>query len=317
MNKRFIVVHGPTGVGKTECITSLSQMLPIEIINGDVGQFYEPFSIGTAKPDWRNESVPHHLFDYIKSPIDCTVIEYREQVKRIMRECWQRGTIPVVVGGTLFYGQALFFPPLEQEALQQTFLRKTYDTDDSTHVLWKMVYDHDPVRAEKIGPTDRYRIMRALEIIDSGLQPSSLEPVYDPIEGNALVIFLKRDREQLYKRINDRVVEMLSQGWINEVRRIVGTEWQDFLERKKLIGYTEILSYVKQEDCVAESYDAMVCKIQQKTRNYAKRQETFWRMLYKKLENNIQEPRPLLHMIDLSNVQGTALLEQFIKEFCF
>ncbi len=313
MNKRFIIVHGPTGVGKTECITRIAQTIPIEIINGDMGQLYEPFSIGTAKPDWCNELVPHHLFDVLKEPIDYTAITYRAEVERIMHVCWERKTIPVIVGGTLFYGQSLFFPPM---AHSDTYIDNSlFNEIKDTRVLWNQLHVVDPLRAEKIGPTDRYRIIRALQLIHQGLQPSTLEPVYNPIEGTALVIFLKRERSILYQRINERVIQMFEAGWIDEVRRIYGTVWQNFLERKKLIGYTEILTYIKEAEIVPEAYDAMVSLIQQKTRHYAKRQETFWRMLYKKLKR-VETSAPLLCEIDLSDQKGMQMLEQTIKTFC-
>ena len=90
MNKKLVIIYGPTGVGKTDYALNLGSDQKIEIINGDVGQFYAPFGIGTAKPDWQNEPIPHHLFDILTEPKDCTVVEYRTLVLTKVHEVWQR-----------------------------------------------------------------------------------------------------------------------------------------------------------------------------------------------------------------------------------
>ena len=109
------IITGPTGVGKTDFVLKLADHLPIEIINADVGQFYAPLNIGTAKPDWRHEHVPHHLFDILDEPRSMTVIQYRTLAHSLIQECWARNTIPFFVGGSFFYIQSLLFPPREQE----------------------------------------------------------------------------------------------------------------------------------------------------------------------------------------------------------
>ena len=90
MNKRFIIIHGPTGVGKTDFVNKMSDNATVEIINCDVGQLYKPFSIGTAKPDWCNEKIPHHLFDRMTTPDNYSVTTYRKEVEQLMQEIWQR-----------------------------------------------------------------------------------------------------------------------------------------------------------------------------------------------------------------------------------
>ena len=109
-----IIIYGPTGVGKTECADYIASRLPIEIINCDMGQFYTPLSIGTAKPDWKAASVPHHLFDVIDTPKLFTVLEYRKRVQAIVHTIWKANKIPIIIGGSSFYISSLFFPPLQQ-----------------------------------------------------------------------------------------------------------------------------------------------------------------------------------------------------------
>ncbi len=318
MKKRFIIVHGPTGVGKTEFISTMSQRFVFEVINGDVGQLYEPLSIGTAKPDWKNEKIPHHLFDRVTKPEDFSVVSFRNEVAHIMQSCWERKSIPIIVGGSLFYGKSLFFPPLQphspvlkKDEYSATLAHKT------TAELWETLKTSDPVRALEIHKNDRYRIERALSVIHEGQTKASQQrPFFDPLEGEALILFLTRERASLYQRINERVNGMFKQGWIDEVKTLVGTEWENFLERKKLIGYTDILTYIKKELQSQEAYESMIHSIQQKTRHYAKRQETFWRMFQKKLQEIPERNRPLFVTGNLSNPHDCLMVQKVIKDFC-
>jgi|SRR5579872_1938965 tRNA dimethylallyltransferase len=275
----MIVVYGPTGVGKTAFVDELAQSIPAEIINADMGQLYVPLTIGTAKPDWRNAPVPHHMFDIINEPVRYTVIAYRNLVKETMQKIWQRGKIPILVGGSAFYLRSLFFPPIANQA-DYTMLH-----DEGN--LWDQLNAIDPDRASRIPKQDTYRIKRAIAIYKgTGIKPSELRPVYNPPTHSFLMICLTRDRQELYERINERVVQMLDQGWIQEVEQLIGTEWEQFILDKKIIGYDEILLYLKSNDRVR---DALIAAIQKRTRNYAKRQMTFWRMLKRQLEQVLSE----------------------------
>src|SRR5579863_9779399 len=112
INRPFmLIVYGPTGVGKTDVALAIAQHIPAEIINMDMGQFYTPLSIGTAKPDWKNSPIPHHLFDIIDTPINYTVAEYRTMLYKTVQEVIGRGNLPILVGGSGFYLHSLLFPP--------------------------------------------------------------------------------------------------------------------------------------------------------------------------------------------------------------
>ena len=201
----------------------------------------------------------------------------------------------------------LFFPPLEQSLTTIT------DCVKEETATWELLQQKDPARAKLIDKNDTYRIMRALQLCHQSLQPSQLQPLYNPIEGKALIVFITRDRNELYKRINERVESMIQQGWIQEVFSLIGTKWENFLERKKLIGYTDILHFITKENSNPNAYKKMIESIQQKTRHYAKRQETFWRMLVKKM--SVVAHPPEMHLCNISVEEGRKKLEIIFKHF--
>ncbi len=283
----FIVITGPTGVGKTALVRELVKEVsfPIEVINADMGQFYKPLFIGTAKPDVSQESVPHYLFDVMAEPVDYTVMAFRQEVACLMKGMWRRKVVPLIVGGSSFYVQSLFFPPRESEAVP---LPDEYKELTSSE-LWDKLFAIDPERAEHIHRHDRYRIERALMVwYGCGKLPSAIEPLFKPI-GRCAFYFVTRDREDLVKRINKRTKEMVSEGWLDEVRAL-DANWRSFLKRKKLIGYPEIIDFIESEN---KDIDALRGLISSKTRAYAKRQVTYWRMLQLKLKTNDPEGRYL------------------------
>ena len=318
-SKKLIIMYGPTGVGKTDTSLLLSTMTHIEIINGDVGQLYQPIAIGTAKPDWQQESVPHHLFDYCTTPKDITVVIYRKLLLDTAEAIWARGATPVIVGGSGFYIKSLFFPPKQSEFVyleqkKDANLTSTSLDSCSTEELWNLLYQHDPKRAQELIIQDRYRIMRALELVQKGVKPSSVAPEYVPFPADVLVLFLSRPREELYQRINDRTETMMQQGWIDEVKPLLGTTWEPFLLRKKLLGYNDIIDYLKLDNPTPDNYEHLIVTIQQKTRNYAKRQCTFWRMLKKVLDTHFEYPSSAQE-VDLTEKSTTLtkVLEAFLK----
>ncbi len=275
----MLIIYGPTAVGKTELANELAQQMSAEIINMDVGQFYAPLTIGTAKPDWRNAKVPHHLFDIIDEPRNCTVAEYRTLVSETLEKVWGNKALPILVGGSGFYLKSLFFPPLVQVRV-----KRDYPTDVD---LWQLLYDIDPERAAEIDRHDIYRIKRALDIwYATGEKPSAYQPQYDPL-APAIIINVTRERQELRKRIDTRVIEMIEAGWVDEVAQLQETEWKAFIQEKKIIGYNELFEYLAAKK-TAKKLEQVVRKIQARTRQYAKRQITFWRMLERALRQAAQ-----------------------------
>lgn len=307
----FIGITGPTGVGKTALVEGLAQQLsfPIEVINADMGQLYTPLSLGTAKPDLEAQVVPHHLFDVIDEPRDYTATQYREAVITLIHEITARGAMPVIVGGSGFYLATLFYPPQEQAlGTEQEF------SDKSTQELWELLATVDAKRAAQIHRHDRYRIVRALRVwYETGSLPSSLLPEFDP-PGTAALYFLNRSKEELHERIATRVEHMLDQGWLDEVAGL-SQEWQEYLLKKKLIGYPEIIAYLRERELGVlpdDAYEQLVEKISQKTRGYAKRQVTFWKSLAKRLKKSDPEAK---HVKKIEEINLTLTpIDLYIKQ---
>lgn len=311
MNRPFaLIIYGPTGVGKTDLALTIAEHIPAEIINMDVGQFYTPLSIGTAKPDWKNSTVPHHLFDIITTPVNYTVHEYRTKAYKTIHEIIGRGKLPILVGGSGFYLHSLLFS--QSLAAEDTDISHVYPQGAN---LWQELHAIDPVRALHIDRADEYRIKRALSIWHTtGKLPSSFAPVYNP-EADYYILFVERDRDELRKRINARVQEMLDQGWIDEAKNLVHTPWNEFIRKKNLIGYSEIFEYILGKKSTA-AFSHMVEVIATRTRQYAKRQFTFWR----KLEREIKKEKKYtgtsigcIEAVNLTNVKIHLYINELLK----
>ncbi len=310
-DRQLLIIFGPTGVGKTDFALKVADSVPSEIVNMDMGQLYTPLSIGTAKPDWRNQKVPHHLFDCVDEPRNFSVTEYRARVLPLLDEIWQRGNLPILVGGSGFYLKSLFFPLQAESADEhESFSHKT------TFELWEDLYTVDPDRAQKIHKNDAYRIKRALMIwYATGKKPSQHVTTYEPLSDNFQLLFLTRNRTELYERIDERVKQMMQQGWLQEVQALAHTDWEIFLRTKKLIGYNELLDYCAHGDNSASRLDEVVTDIQQRTRHYAKRQGTFWRMLEKELKHAVEAANQHNGQVIIEQINLTLLdVDLYLKQ---
>ncbi len=313
-NNFFIVIFGPTAVGKTDYALKLADSISSEIINMDTGQFYTPLSVGTAKPDWESFSTPHHLFDILNEPKDLTVVDYRARVLGLFKSIWKKGRIPILVGGSGFYLKSLFFPPYSDD------IKNSFQDYSDVDGLWALLNSIDTIRAQQIPYDDNYRIKRALDIwYSTGKKPSEYVPKYKPLS-DFLCVTLTRDRKQLYERINMRVNLMIKEGWIDEVKSLCSTEWEDFLRRKKIIGYNEILEYLSGEQN-KKTLQATIETIQKRTRNYAKRQLTFVRMLERDFKQHAQQDTKTGQIVSVDLTLGDLdlyikqLLSQQLKQF--
>jgi tRNA dimethylallyltransferase len=282
---RVIIIAGPTASGKSDYALSVARRVGGEIINADSAQMYTKVSVGTAKPaDWAASDIPHHLFDICTTPVDYDVTQYRERVIALVAEIQARGKTPILVGGSLFYIKSLVFPPQGIKGDAAAIPRAIQSM--ATQQAWQHLQSIDPVRAEQIHMHDAYRVMRAIALwYDSGIKPSALVPQFSPPFPFYLV-FLSPPVEVLYERINLRTVDMIqNQRWIAEAHELIqDSAWKALVLKKGFIGYAAIMQWIEDGER-AELLPELIAHIQQDTRNYAKRQRTFWRSFLRQLES--------------------------------
>lgn len=306
-HRRIVFIYGPTASGKTDLASSLAEQMPAEIVNMDSAQLYTPLTIGTAKSDWRSSSYAQHMFDYIDEPKTITVHAYREAALDLIKDIWSRGNIPIFVGGSGFYLKSLLFPP-QAPALKEEKESTDYESID----LWEKLNAIDPERAASIHSSDLYRIERALAIWHiTGTKPSTYKPTYSP-PAPFILIHVTRDRKDLYERINKRVDHMMDQGLLDEVISLIDSPWEHFVQEKRFIGYSELIEYLKKRSTLEEAVEL----IKQRTRNYAKRQETFWRMIKRLIvdadRQNGHIPMGVIQELDLTNPDLNLYIKQLL-----
>ncbi|MGZ6250825.1 MAG: tRNA (adenosine(37)-N6)-dimethylallyltransferase MiaA [Candidatus Chromulinivorax sp.] len=316
MNNQIVfLVSGPTGVGKSDFVIKLAEQLDykVEIINADIGSFYAQLSIGTAKPDWKKSKIPHHFFDILDQPVNWTIQEFRQQLAKLIQEIWQRGNIPVVVGGSAFYVKSFFYKNYELATPDPILLQRL--EMQPTENLWKELVSIDPDRAAEIDCHDQYRLVRALAIWHTEKQkPSEFKQIFDPL-APFYCITLTRDRDQLYSIINNRVDTMLQTGWLDEVKALSDDQaWVTFLHKKKMIGYNELLGYV-QGQFAEQDFNDLVALIAQRTRNYAKRQLTFLKKLQQEVLRDSKgvEEIKLVQEFNLSKVVVADVIKEIVQ----
>ena len=211
------------------------------------------------------------------------MVEFRKKASQLIQEIGARGNIPVFVGGSVFYIQALLYdlpdiPEIaNQDELEESLGKKM------AFELWQELHAVDPQRAANIHKNDHYRLIRALAIFyGTGRKPSEYSSRFNPL-GIFYAIFLDRDRPDMYARINTRTKVMLESGWIEEVEALKAGSWKKFLLDKKIIGYDTILRYLEGD----QSFQELENEIAQDTRHYAKRQVTFLKKLINQLEISV------------------------------
>ena len=285
----LVVILGPTASGKTALSLSLAEKLRGEVVSCDSVAVYREFEIGTAKPGKEERSrIPHHMID-IASPVEeVTAGDYARGAREALNAIKKRGRLPIIVGGTGLYLRALleglFSGPARSEDLRMKLRRKA-DQDAMEH-LHKILERLDPDAAGRIHPNDTPKIIRAIEVcLLAGEQMSTMwQRGRDPLDGfRILRIGLEPERDDLYKRINQRCLAMFDQGLVEETRELMTryrppdfiTEKDDRPVAKPLgsLGYKQAVAFLQEELALLEAIDAA----QQGHRNYAKRQMTWFR----------------------------------------
>ncbi|MEN8152627.1 MAG: tRNA (adenosine(37)-N6)-dimethylallyltransferase MiaA [Acidobacteriota bacterium] len=276
--KNIIQVLGPTGIGKSSVSVCIAKEINGEIISADSIQVYEDFNIGTAKINEEDKNgIYHHLIDILKDCSQFNVTKFLELSHNISENLIKEGKIPVICGGTALYLGSMIngiFPENKNKRISREKLKKIGEKS-GYELLWNKLNHIDPAYAIKIGKNDRIRIIRGLEIFyNNGIPPSSIfkRTVSSFNDYNFIRIGLILPRDRIYEKINNRVDKMIKRGLIEEtkyLKDIYGINCPPF----KSIGYKEILMYFDKK----MSEDQAVELIKQHSRNYAKRQLTWFR----------------------------------------
>ena len=274
---RVVAICGPTGGGKTALSLPLAERFAGEIVCCDSMQVYRGMDIGTAKATTEERArVPHHLLDVLSPAEEFSAAQYAETARATAAEIARRGALPILVGGTGLYLDAFRTgapaAPVGQDAALRAELAD-YATAHGTAALHALLAQADPESAAAIHPNNLPRVIRALEIYRlAGVPKSVLDRQRQGMEVPVLPLFLTfRDRELLYRRIEERVEQMLQAGLLEEARRIYALPSLSRTARNA-IGYKELFAAFA-GDCTLE--DA-VAEIKQATRRYAKRQMTWF-----------------------------------------
>ncbi len=264
---KVLVIGGATACGKSEIAVEIAQIFNGEIINADSVQIYRDLNIGTAKPERElMNKVPHHLFDVadISDPWD--VKRYEEEAKKVVMNVYNRGKLPILVGGSGFYIKGLL-EGVSSEAVKDESLRGYLYTLD-TNLLYEKLKKIDPKRAASIHPHDKKRIVRALEIYYlTGKKPSDFGfPGKDRF--NSLKVAIVRERLELKRRIEERVDRMIEKGFVEEVESLLKKYGEKNRVLSTTLGYRELILYFKGELSLSEAINL----IKKRTWEYAKKQ---------------------------------------------
>lgn len=278
--KDLIIIAGPTAVGKTSISIKLANRLNGEIISADSMQIYKYMDIGSAKVTKEEmEGIPHHLIDIIDPKINYSAAQFKKDAERYINDIVSRGRVPLLVGGTGLYINSLIYNYSFTEAVKDESFRKELENlarekgKEYVHELLKEV-DNDSYN--RLYPNDLKRVIRALEVHKLTGKTigefNNNENLFD-IPYNLYYFVLSMDRSILYERINKRVDIMLENGLINEVIKLKEIGYTSDMQSMKGIGYKEILFYLEGKISLTEAVDM----IKQGSRNYAKRQLTWFR----------------------------------------
>jgi len=274
----LLVICGPTGSGKTSLALSLAEKFSLEIISADSRQVYRRMNIGTAKATSSEQKImPHHLIDLIEPDQEFSVAEFVDRAHPQIHDIIARGKLPCVVGGTGLYIRALLgglaqLPTGDPKLRLQLHQR---EKEEGAGTLYRYLQQVDPVAAAEIHPHNLIRIVRALEVYTlSGQKISVLKAEHRFAEQPYRTMKLAPEfpRKELYFRINQRTKQMLDGGLIAEVEELVNDYSVD-LKVLRTLGYREVVDYL----CGNISAEQMETDIKKHTRQYAKRQLTWFR----------------------------------------
>lgn len=279
MKPKIIIICGPTASGKTQLGIECANRFNGEIISADSMQIYKKLDIGTAKPSKEELSLAvHHCIDIVEPSDNFSVGQYSKIAKEKIFDIINQNKTPIIVGGTGLYIKSIIYPYTFADAPKDETVRNKYKQmleENGKEYIYSLLVDIDPESAKKIHINDTKKVIRALEIaeISSALKSEQKKEDID-FEFEPICVVLDFPREELYERINLRVDKMVDNGVLKEIKTLLDKkEINRDSQSMQAIGYKEFFAYLDGE----MELDEAVELLKKNTRNYAKRQLTFFR----------------------------------------
>jgi len=278
LKNKIIIICGPTASGKSDLAIECAKLLDTEIISADSMYIYKGLNVGTAKPSIKEmQGVKHHLIDVVEPFESFTVSDYKTMAESVITKLHDQNKIPIICGGTGFYINSILYDLSYGNGSGNLVVREKYKklaSEKGNEYVFEILKEKDPIAAEKLHFNDLKRVIRALEIFESGVKKSDiiddLTPKYDY---SAYQIAFPR--ETLYERINTRVDKMLEAGLLDEIDKLVKNGVNRSSQCMQAIGYKEILDYIDGKISLTDAIEL----IKLNTRHYAKRQITYFKKL--------------------------------------
>ncbi|MCM1299616.1 MAG: tRNA (adenosine(37)-N6)-dimethylallyltransferase MiaA [Firmicutes bacterium] len=271
------VICGPTASGKTDLGVKFAQRLDGEIISADSMQIYKGMDIASAKPSEEEMGgIPHYMIDFLPPNKPFSVADYVEQARKCIDDIHSRGKLPIIVGGTGLYISSLINNIKFDDTGSDFAFRekaKKFAEEKGNDALWRELNKVDPVTALRLHPNNLNRVIRALEVYHisgSTISSAQQESRREDSPYRACYIMPDYSRDVLYERINNRVDVMLEKGLLAEADEFFSHK--DYVTAVQAIGYKELKPYFDRE----KSLEECVARLKQATRNYAKRQLTWF-----------------------------------------
>lgn len=275
----IIIVAGPTACGKTDVSIELAKKVNGEIISADSMQVYKYMDIGTAKISKDEmQGIKHYLIDELYPDEEYSVAVFQSMAKRYMNEIFKKGKIPIIVGGTGFYINALLYDNEFTDIDKDDKLRaRLYNIakEKGNGYIHQLLREVDPEAAELIHQNNIKRVVRALEFFEqtnSKISDHNKEGKKRECKYNAEIAILNTERDKLYQRINRRVDKMIHSGLVDEVKKLLDMNYSKNLVSMQGLGYKEIVKYLEGQT----DFDAAVFELKKCTRHFAKRQLTWF-----------------------------------------
>lgn len=278
VKNKILIICGPTASGKTDLAIACAKLLDSEVISADSMYIYKGLDIGTAKPTTQEmDGVKHHIIDVV-SPFDSfSVSDYKNLAQPILEDIIARGKIPVICGGTGFYINSLLFDLSYGNSEANLEVREKYKQlaiDKGNEYVYNVLKEIDPISAQKLHFNDLKRVIRALEIYESGIKKSDINDLAVP-KYDYSAFCVAHDRQTLYDRINLRVDKMIESGILNEIKSLISHGLTREHQCAQAIGYKEFFDYLDGNCTLEQAVDL----VKLNTRHYAKRQITFFKKL--------------------------------------